>query len=73
MLPFFLAVALAQAPVETVPRVSVAQPALAMVRIVRATEIRFREATSYEASLTRQTSLRERDGTLCRASLVEFY
>ena len=73
MLPLFLAAALAQAPVETVQRVSAAQPALAMVRIVRATEIRFREATSYEASLTRQTNLRERDGTLQRASLVEFY
>ena len=72
MLPLFLAAALAQAPAET-PRASATQPALAMVRIVRGTEIRFREATGLEASLTRQTNVRERDGTLSRASLVEFY
>ena len=73
MLPLFLAAALAQAPPETASRASAAQPALAMVRIVRATEIRFSEAKSFEASLTRQTNVRERDGTLRRASLVEFY
>ena len=72
MLPLFLAAALAQAPAETASRAA-AQPALAMVRIVRATEIRFSEAKSFEASLTRQTNVRERDGTLRRASLVEFY
>jgi hypothetical protein len=44
-----------------------------MVRIVRGTEIRFREATGLEASLARQTHVRELDGTLRRASLVEFY
>ena len=73
MLPIFLAAALAQAPAETATRASATQPALAMVRIVRGTEIRFREAIGFEASLTRQTNVRERDGTLRRASLVEFY
>jgi len=73
MLPLFLAAALAQAPAETATRASATQPALAMVRIVRGTEIHFREAAGLEASLARQTHVRERDGTLRRASLVEFY
>ena len=73
MLPLFLAAALAQAPAETASRVSAAQPALAVVRIVRGSEIRFHEAKSVDASLTRQTNVRERDGTLRRASLIEFY
>lgn len=73
MLPLFLAAALAQAPAETAMRVSAAQPALAMVRIVRGTEIRFQEAKGFDASLTRQTHVRERDGTVRRASLIEFY
>ena len=73
MLPLFLAAALAQAPAETPLRVAAAQPALAMVRIVRATEIRFGEAATFEASLKRETNVRERDGTLRRASLIEFY
>jgi hypothetical protein len=73
MLPLFLAAALAEAPAETTARVSGAQPALAIVRIVRGTEIRFRERESLEASFSRETNLRERDGTLRPASLVEFY
>ena len=73
MLPLFLAAALADAPAETASRVPSAQPALAVVRIVRGTEIRFDEAKSFDASLTRQTNVRERDGTLRRASLIEFY
>lgn len=52
---------------------SAAQPALAMVRIVRGTEIRFQEQKRFEASLSRQTYVRERDGALRRASLIEFY
>ena len=46
---------------------------MAVVRIVRGTGIRFQEAKSFDASLTRQTNVRERDGTLRRASLIEFY
>jgi hypothetical protein len=72
MLPLFLAVALAGAPAETT-RVSAAQPALAMVRIVRGTEIRFQEQRRFEASLSRETNVRDRDGVLRRASLIEFY
>ena len=73
MLPLFLAAALAQAPAETATRASATQPALAMVRIVRGTEIRFQEQKRFDATLSRETNLRERDGTLRRASLVEFY
>ena len=73
MLPLFLAVALAGVPAETGTRVSAAQPALAVVRIVRGTEVRFQEQRSFDASLSRETNVRERDGTLRPASLVEFY
>jgi hypothetical protein len=73
MLPLFLAAALAQAPADTPTRASATQPALAMVRIVRGTEIRFQEQKRFDATLSRETNLRERDGTLRRASLVEFY
>lgn len=73
MLPMFLAAALAQPPAETASRMSAAQPALAVVRIVRGSEIRFHEVKSFDASLSRETNVRERDGTLRRASLIEFY
>jgi hypothetical protein len=73
MLSLFLAAALAEAPAETATRASAAQPALAIVRIVRGTEIRFRERGGFEASLSRETNVRERDGTLRPASLVGFY
>lgn len=73
MLPLFLAAALAGVPAETGTRVSAAQPALAVVRIVRGTEIRFQKQRIFDASLSRETNVRERDGTLRRASLIEFY
>lgn len=73
MLPLFLAAALVEAPAETGSRVSAARPAMAVVRIVRGTEIRFQEAKSFDATLTRQANVREWDGTLRRASLIEFY
>ena len=73
MLPLFLAAALAQAPADTSSGVSAARPALAVVQIVRGTEIRFGKAANFEASLTRETHVRESDGELRRASLVEFY
>ena len=46
---------------------------MAMVRIVRGTEIRFQEQKRFDASLSRETDVRERDGTLRHASLIEFY
>jgi hypothetical protein len=73
MLPLFLVAVLAQAPAETATGVSAAQPARATVRIVRATEIRFHEQEHIEASLSRESNVRERDGTVRRASLIEFY
>jgi hypothetical protein len=73
MLSLLLAAALAPAPAVQATRVSAARPALAVVRIVRGSEIRFQEAKGFDASLIRQTNVRERDGTLRRASLIEFY
>ena len=73
MLPLFLAAALAGVPAETGTRVSAAQSAVAVVRIVRGTEIRFQKQRIFDASLSRETNVRERDGTLRPASLVEFY
>ena len=46
---------------------------MAMVRIVRGTEIRFQEQKRFDASLSRETDVREQDGTLRHASLIEFY
>jgi hypothetical protein len=68
----FLLVASAE-PAEPGARVTAAQPARALVRIVRATPIRFGEPTRLEASVIRETTVRERDGELRAASLIEFY
>ena len=46
--------------------------AQASVRIIRAPEIRFGKA-SPPATLVRQSQVRESDGSLRRASLIEFY
>ena len=73
MLPFLLLAVAADAPAAPAPRVSASQPAQAMVRIVRGAEIRFRSAERFEESVARETMLRERDGSLRTASLIEFY
>ena len=74
MLPLLLlAAATADAPAERSPRVSAAQPAEAVVRIVRGAQIRLGEAERFEESLVREARVRERDGSVHIASLIEFY
>ena len=73
MLPFFLLAVAAEAPATPAPRVSAAQPAQAVVRIVRGAAIRFNEAERFEGSMARDATVRERDGSVRTASLVEFY
>ena len=73
MLPFLLLAVAAEAPVSPAPRVSAAQPAQAVVRIVRGGAIRLGEAPRFEDSLVREATVRERDGSVRTASLIEFY
>jgi len=54
-------------------QVVAAQPAQATVRIVRGAEIRFSETTGFDESIVRVALVRERDGSIRSASLVEFY
>ena len=73
MLPFLVLAVAADLPAVPAPRVSASQPAQAVVRIVRGAEIRFRSAKRFEESVVRETMVRERDGSLRTASLIEFY
>lgn len=51
----------------------VREPARATVRILRAAEIRIDRLAATEESILRRTSVRESDGSVRTASLVEFY
>ena len=73
MLPLLLIAVAADAPAAPAPRVSAAQPAQAVVRIVSGAAIRFSEAERFEESVTREATVRERDGSVRTASLIEFY
>ena len=73
MFPLFLAAIAANASAEPAKHVAAAQPAQATVRIVRGAEIRFSEATGFDESIMRTALVRERDGSIQSASLVEFY
>jgi hypothetical protein len=73
MLPFLLFAVAAEAPAAPAPRVSAAQPVQAVVRIVRGAEIRFSATERFEDSVTREETVRERDGSVRTASLIEFY
>jgi hypothetical protein len=73
MLSLLLAAAAANAPVSPDARVSAATPATATVRILRAAEIRAGKLSAGEGSVLRATELRESDGLVRRASLVEYY
>ena len=73
MLLALLAAATSQ-PVAEVPGRSASQtPARASVRILRAAVIRVDRFEATDGSVKRVTSVRERDGTLRSASLIEFY
>jgi hypothetical protein len=73
MSPLFLMLAVSAGPVEAPLPVVAAQSARATVRIMQATPIRFGPETRIEASLQRSTTVRERDGSIRAASLIEFY
>ena len=69
MLLLFLAAAGSPAADRTLP----VEPATVTVRIVRAAEIRGDRLEPLEGSVKRTARVRESDGTLRTASLVEFY
>jgi len=48
-------------------------PAAAIVRIVRAAEIRRDHLEATEESVKRETKIRESDGSLRPATLIEYY
>ena len=73
MLPLILTVAVATAPTESAPRTAATASATATVRIVRGAEIRFSSLPKFEESIHRKALVRERDGSLQSASLIEFY
>jgi hypothetical protein len=73
MLSLLLIASVSAAPAEERPRTSAAEPARAFVRIIRGAEIRFGQAMRFEESVRRETIVRERDGSLRSASLIEFY
>ena len=73
MLSLLLIASVSAAPAEDRPRTAAAEPARAFVRIVRGAEIRFGEAMRFEESVRRETVVRERDGSVRFASLIEFY
>ena len=73
MLTLILAVAVASAPADGAPRTAATASATATVRIVRGAEIRFALLHKFEESIQRKGLVRERDGSLQPAALIEFY
>ena len=73
MLSLLLIASVTAAPTEDRLRTAAAEPARAFVRIIRGAEIRFDSAMRFEESVRRETIVRERDGSLRSASLIEFY
>ncbi|NUT01453.1 MAG: hypothetical protein HOP96_10795 [Sphingomonas sp.] len=73
MMLLVLAAALASPPAEMRARVSAATPATASVRIVRGAEIRLQSPARFDASVVRVATVRESDGAIRTASLIEFY
>lgn len=73
MLFVFLAAASAQPVTEVTRPVAAETAARASVRILRAAVIRGDRLEATEESVKRTTSVRERDGTLRLARLIEFY
>lgn len=71
MVSLLLAAAAANMPAQT--HVAAAIPAMAMVRIVRAAELRRDRLEATEESLLRKTQVRESDGSSTTASLVEYF
>ena len=73
MLLFLLASASLDASEAQPAHVAAVMPATATARIVRAVEFRPSSLAATEESLLRTAQVRERDGSLRTATLVEFY
>lgn len=73
MLPLLLALVAVPTPDGVAKRAVATSPATASVRIVRAAELRIDRMAAGDESLLRKTQLRERDGSVHAASLIEFY
>ena len=73
MLTLIFAAALATAPPQGASATTATASAQATVRIVRGVEIRFASLARFEESIQRKGLVRERDGSLQSATLVEFY
>jgi hypothetical protein len=73
MLSLIVAAAVANAPAGPPTAVPAREPATATVRIMRAAELRIDRLAATEESVLRRTLVREPDGSVRTASLVEFY
>lgn len=73
MLLALLALASTQSASDAAAPVAAQAPATAIVRIVRAAEIRGDRLEATEDSVKRNTEVRESDGTLRLATLIEYY
>jgi hypothetical protein len=73
MLSLLVLASVTATPAEERPRTAAAEPARAVVRIIRGAEIRFGDEMRFEESIRREAVVRERDGTVRSASLIEFY
>jgi hypothetical protein len=73
MSPLFLLLAVSAGPAEAPSLVPASQNARATVRILQASPIKFGREMRIEASVQRQATIREHDGSVRTASLVEFY
>ena len=73
MISLLALASVAVTPVEERPRTAALEPARAFVRIVRGAEIRFGEDMRLEESIRREAAVRDQDGTIRTASLIEFY
>ena len=72
MLSLLIFASVAGAPAEQRPRTAALEPARATVRIIRGAEIRFGQQLRLEESIRRVASVREPDGTVRPATLIEF-
>ena len=59
--------------VNPAPQLSAQRQAQASVRILRGAEIRLQSPVRFDASVVRSSIVRERDGAVRTASLIEFY
>jgi hypothetical protein len=72
MLPLFL-VAMVEVSADAPLHVAAAQPAQALVRIVRGVELRFDRLQPTDDSVLRTSKVLDTDGSIRSAKLVEFY